>query len=220
MIGLVLPPVGNPLRSEIEAAATRAGVTLDVVVEVEGIRLIADLVAAGAGAAVLPETALPAGLEGVQVVSIAGLPPRRLALINARDAYLSIADRAVRDAALRMMRERFGTKRARKESRPCEGSRQRASTREPTRVLGWASPHRGHVVADETVAGATISAKQVIVGVLILVVVILAIANSGKVKVDFVVDSFEMPPVRRHRRCGAHRVPRSAGSSAATATSD
>ncbi len=83
--------------------------TLDVVVEVEGIRLIADLVAAGAGAAVLPETALPAGLEGVQVMSIAGLPPRRLALINARDAYLSIADRAVRDAALRMMRERFGT---------------------------------------------------------------------------------------------------------------
>jgi len=121
-IGLVLPPAGNPLRSEIEAAATRAGVTLDVVVEVEGIRLIADLVAAGAGAAVLPETALPAGLEGVQVVSIAGLPPRRLALINARDSYLSIADRAVRDAALRMMRERFGTKRTRKTRAPSPGS--------------------------------------------------------------------------------------------------
>jgi hypothetical protein len=39
-------------------------------------------------------------------MSIAGLPPRRLALVSARDAYLSIADRAVRDAALRMLRRR------------------------------------------------------------------------------------------------------------------
>jgi LysR family hydrogen peroxide-inducible transcriptional activator len=110
-IGLVLPPVGNPLRSEIEGAAARQGVGLDVVVEVEGIRLIADLVAAGAGAAVLPETAVPATLEGVHVVSIAGLPPRRLALVDVRDAYLSIADRAVREAALRMMRSRVGPRR-------------------------------------------------------------------------------------------------------------
>lgn len=40
--------------------------------------------------------------------------------------------------------------------------------------------------------GRNISAKQVIIGVLILVVVILAIANSGKVKVDFVVGNIEM----------------------------
>src|SRR6478736_2944707 len=53
---LVLPPEVNPLRAEIEAAAARRGVQLDVPVEIEGIRLIADLVAAGAGIAVLPET--------------------------------------------------------------------------------------------------------------------------------------------------------------------
>jgi DNA-binding transcriptional LysR family regulator len=117
-IGMVLPPAGNPLRSEIEAAAARHGVTLDVVVEVEGIRLIADLVAAGAGAAVLPETALPDVLEGVRVVAIAGLPPRRLALINSRDAYLSIADRAVRDAALRMLRGRTVARRSRRGRNP------------------------------------------------------------------------------------------------------
>jgi DNA-binding transcriptional LysR family regulator len=114
--GLVLPPRANPLRSEVEAAAARQGLALDVVVEVEGIRLIADLVAAGAGASVLPETAVPERLEGVRVVSIAGMPPRRLALVSARDAYLSIADRAVRDAALRMMRGRGrprGTRRRR-----------------------------------------------------------------------------------------------------------
>ena len=49
-LGLVLPLAGNPLRLEIEAAAAEQGITLDVTVEVEGIRLIADLVAAGAGA--------------------------------------------------------------------------------------------------------------------------------------------------------------------------
>jgi len=124
-LGLVVPPTPNPLRSELEAAATRQGVTLDVVVEVEGIRLIADLVAAGAGAAVLPETAVPEGLEGVKVVSIAGLPPRRLALVSMRDAYLSIADRAVRDAALKMIRSRVGPARARR-GRAAPGSPKRA----------------------------------------------------------------------------------------------
>jgi len=113
-LGLVVPPPANPLRSEIEAAARRQGVTLDVVVEVEGIRLIADLVAAGAGAAVLPETAVPERLDGVRVVTIAGMPPRRLALVTTKDAYLSIADRAVREAALRMMRSRASTGRARR----------------------------------------------------------------------------------------------------------
>lgn len=107
-LGLVVPPTGNPLRSELEAVAEAHGVVLDTVVEVEGIRLIADLVAAGAGAAVLPETAVPTGVGGVRVVDIAGMPPRRLGLVNAREAYLSIADRAVRDAALRIMSARFG----------------------------------------------------------------------------------------------------------------
>lgn len=115
-LGLVVPPPPNPLRAEIEAAAARQGLALDVVVEVEGIRLIADLVAAGAGAAVLPETAVPERLDGVKVVAIAGLPPRRLALVSMRDAYLSIADRAVRDAALRMMRGRRVPGRARRKS--------------------------------------------------------------------------------------------------------
>ena len=56
---LVLPPVGNPLRMELEGLATKRGLTLTVPVEVEGIRLIADLVAAGGFASILPETAIP-----------------------------------------------------------------------------------------------------------------------------------------------------------------
>ena len=94
--GLVLPPVPNPLRTEIEHAAAARGLTLPVTVEVEGIRLIADLVAAGAGASVLPETAVPPEL-GVRTVRLADVPPRRLALVSARDSALSLADRAVRD---------------------------------------------------------------------------------------------------------------------------
>ncbi|MBM3659529.1 MAG: LysR family transcriptional regulator [Actinobacteria bacterium] len=130
-LGLVVPPPPNPLRAEIEAAAARQGLALDVVVEVEGIRLIADLVAAGAGAAVLPETAVPEALEGVKVVSIAGLPPRRLALVSLRDAYLSIADRAVRDAALRMIRGRRVPGRSRRKSGGATATRAAGSAPRP-----------------------------------------------------------------------------------------
>lgn len=40
--------------------------------------------------------------------------------------------------------------------------------------------------------GRNIGPKQILVGVLILVVVVLAIANSGRVTVDFVVGNVEM----------------------------
>lgn len=97
-LGLVLPPVANPLRREVEAAAEAQGVPLDVHIEIEGIRLIGDLVASGSGASILPETAIPTELPGLRVVEVADLPPRRLGLVYARDAYLSLADRAVRDS--------------------------------------------------------------------------------------------------------------------------
>lgn len=99
---LVLPPAENPLRIEVETAAAAAGLTLRVPVEVEGVRLIADLVAAGAGASVLPETAVPVSPE-LRRFTISGLPPRRLALITARDTYLSLADRAVRASVLELV---------------------------------------------------------------------------------------------------------------------
>jgi DNA-binding transcriptional LysR family regulator len=95
---MILPPVGNPLRREVDDAAIAAGVTLTVPVEVEGIRLVADMVAAGGGASVLPETAVPPELTGVRKVMLRDVPPRRLGLIRSRDTELSLADRAVRDA--------------------------------------------------------------------------------------------------------------------------
>ena len=101
--GLVLPPLSNPLRREIETAAAEQDLDVHVSVEVEGIRLLVDLVAAGAGASVLPETALPPEVHDLQVVPIAGIPPRRLALVMSRDARLSLADRAVREALLEVL---------------------------------------------------------------------------------------------------------------------
>ena len=106
-LGLVLPPTENPLRHEVEAAAAQQGLAVPVVVEIEGIRLIADLVAAGAGASILPETALPPDLHGVRTAAIAGMPPRRLALVVARDARLSLADLAVREAVLGVVADQW-----------------------------------------------------------------------------------------------------------------
>jgi len=101
---LVLPPPDNPLRRQVEAAAVAEGISLAVPIEIEGIRLIADMVAAGGGVSVLPETAIPPELQGVRRVSLAGVPPRRLGLVTARDAQLSLADRAVRDSVLRLVK--------------------------------------------------------------------------------------------------------------------
>ena len=101
---LVLPPPDNPLRRQVDAAAAAHRVTLSVPIEIEGIRLIADMVAAGGGVSVLPETAIPPELHGVRRVTLAGVPPRRLGLVTARDAQLSLADRAVRESVLRLVK--------------------------------------------------------------------------------------------------------------------
>src|SRR5688500_14957749 len=102
-LSLILPPTGNPFRLEVEEVAVAHGVTLNVPIEVEGVRLIADLVAAGRGASILPKTALPPGIPGIRAVTLAGMPPRRLALVMPRHAYLSLADRAVRDSVRRLV---------------------------------------------------------------------------------------------------------------------
>jgi DNA-binding transcriptional LysR family regulator len=103
VLPLVLPPEPNPLRTEVDRAATEAGISLVVPLEIEGIRLIADLVVAGGYASILPETAVPPDVAGARTVRIAGLPPRRLAMVTARDAQLSLADQAVSDSVHRLV---------------------------------------------------------------------------------------------------------------------
>jgi DNA-binding transcriptional LysR family regulator len=101
---LILPPAGNPLRDELETAAHAERVDFRVPIEVEGVRLIADLVAAGAGVSILPETAVPSDLRGVRRLRITRMPPRRLAIVTARGVQLSLADQAVHDAVRRLVR--------------------------------------------------------------------------------------------------------------------
>jgi LysR family hydrogen peroxide-inducible transcriptional activator len=101
---VILPPHGNPLRDEVDDAARAEHVTLRVPIEVEGIRLIADLVASGAGVSILPETAVPDDHPHVRTLRIARMPPRRLALITARGVQLSLADQAVHDVVRRLVR--------------------------------------------------------------------------------------------------------------------
>lgn len=101
---MVLPPLGNPLRDAVEAAARDQGLSLDVPVEIEGVRLIADLVSAGAGVSIVPDTAAPPDPSTLRVVPVSGVPPRRLALVSARGTQLPMADRAVRDVVVRIVR--------------------------------------------------------------------------------------------------------------------
>jgi LysR family nitrogen assimilation transcriptional regulator len=102
---LILPPAGNPLRDEVETAARAERVELRVPIEVEGVRLIADLVGAGVGVSILPETAVAHDHVGVRQLRIARMPPRRLALVTARGVQLSLADQAVHDAVRRLVRD-------------------------------------------------------------------------------------------------------------------
>jgi DNA-binding transcriptional LysR family regulator len=107
---LVLPPERNPLRIELEAVAEEQRLVLNVPLEVEGIRLIADMVAAGDFASIIPETALPPDLGELRSLAIARMPPRRLAIVSARDTQLSLADRAVRESVERLVERRTSTR--------------------------------------------------------------------------------------------------------------
>jgi len=129
-LAFVLPPARNPLRIELESAAAAQNLTLEVAVEVEGIRLIADLVAAGDYASILPETALPPDLGDLRAVAIAQMPPRRLAIVNARDTQLSLADRAVRESVFAIVAGHEGVHAAQAEAVPSRPERD--APRSPT----------------------------------------------------------------------------------------
>ena len=91
-------------------AKVRPWLVREVPVEVEGIRLIGDLGASGTYASILPETAIPAIVENVRIVTIDKMPPRRLALIRARDIQLSLADQAVRERIERSVAARLSAR--------------------------------------------------------------------------------------------------------------
>ncbi len=77
---LLLEPVGTAFRDELDVQAAAVGVRLKARAEVDGMRLLASLVIAGFGAAVLPASALPPVPDGAdapwQVIAVDGLQPR------------------------------------------------------------------------------------------------------------------------------------------------
>jgi LysR family nitrogen assimilation transcriptional regulator len=98
----VMTPQTNPLRVWIDQAMKEEGVTLDVPVNCEGIRLLPRLVRSGVGCSILPRTALPDDQRDFTVYSIKNLGARHLALISAKDAVLSMAERVVNDEIIRL----------------------------------------------------------------------------------------------------------------------
>lgn len=98
---LLLEPRGTPFRDELDAEATRAGVTLQPRAEVDGIRLLTTLAFEGFGPAIIPATAGSARVEAAcRKVAIEGLAPRSVGLARAQRARLSAPARAVRDEIL------------------------------------------------------------------------------------------------------------------------
>lgn len=98
----VLTPKTNPLRQWIDKAAKLENVEFDVPVNCEGIRLLPRLVRSGVGCSILPLTALPNEQSVFTVYEIVDLAPRQLALISAKDAVLSMAERVVSDVIIRL----------------------------------------------------------------------------------------------------------------------
>ena len=98
---LLLEPVGTAFRDELDVQAAAVGVRLRARAEIDGMRLLASLVIAGFGAAVLPASAVPAVPSRAdapwRVIAVDGLQPRTVGLAQRRRGLLSSPAAAVRD---------------------------------------------------------------------------------------------------------------------------
>ena len=93
---LVLPPRGTVFRDDLDAEAHRAGVTFQVLAEIEGVRLMTSLAFEGFGPTIAPSTAVPGWLKGdFSPIPIVGLPPRHVGLAHRRGGLPSASARAV-----------------------------------------------------------------------------------------------------------------------------
>lgn len=91
---LLLPAPGTNFRKDIEEACTAAGVTLDPIAELDGVRLIASLTLGGYGPAILPATGAMEG-KGFHAITVTGLPRRKVGLVLRRRGRPSAPARAM-----------------------------------------------------------------------------------------------------------------------------
>jgi DNA-binding transcriptional LysR family regulator len=94
---LMLPAQHSAYRAVVDRAAEASEVVLHPVAEIDGVRLLATMVAAGHAAAVLPATAVAGWAEDVcHIRPIDGLPPRTIGLARVATVSEGMAARAVR----------------------------------------------------------------------------------------------------------------------------
>jgi len=97
---LILPAQNTAYREQLDYAARSSNVTFRPIAEIDGVRLIAALVAEGHGAAILPATAVHGWpSDRYHLRSIRGLPPRTIGVARPTLAAGHAAIRAI-DALL------------------------------------------------------------------------------------------------------------------------
>ena len=105
---LILPSAQHGLRALVDAAAAQAGVTLDVVAEIDGLALLMDAVRAGLGATVQPGAAAAREPTGdlVRIELTDALARRPNLLVSLSDDELSPAGLAARVVLEQVARQR------------------------------------------------------------------------------------------------------------------
>ena len=103
---LLLGPPGSVMRTQIDTAAARHGVTLRTLAQLDGIRLTATLAFQGYGPAIVPITSIPVWTDrgDWSVLTVTDLPPRQVALAIRRRGMLSAPASAARDVLRAVMR--------------------------------------------------------------------------------------------------------------------
>lgn len=95
-IPILLPYPGTPLRREIDEAAVLEGVTLQPLLEIDGLRTIASLTFDGHGPSILPSTMLSKHLEpNFVAIPIKGIAQRRVVLARRRFGFPAAPVRAM-----------------------------------------------------------------------------------------------------------------------------
>jgi DNA-binding transcriptional LysR family regulator len=105
---LLLGPSGTAFRSDLDRAATQAGITLKPKVELDGLRLIASLAFEGYAAAVVPSAAIPFWLvdsEAFRRITITDAGTRQVSIARRRRGLPSAPVRALQEVMVDVLRE-------------------------------------------------------------------------------------------------------------------
>ncbi len=104
---LVLGSPGSVLRNLVEAAADKHGVTLRSKAQLDGVRMAATLAFQGFGPAIVPVTSIPewAARGDWNVLTLRGIPRRKVGLAYRRKGMLTAAATATRQLIRKVVRK-------------------------------------------------------------------------------------------------------------------